>query len=254
MGVFSAKFSLLLLSLLASCAQKTLKAPQEGAGLSSTASTSLSWDASLWSDVGVEIDPSVKGYKVYYGDRSGHYTSNQDVGDVLVARLSGLPNTRLYFAVKAYNAWNVESPFSNEITADFADKLPINARVFRNLANQESVDSLEEVSSAACLADSKQALVLGTYPSDVDSFSCSWNMDSRVGDWHLAKSSVDEASGLSLNRILIKAQSFYFVVFIHDRKMNINILAPHGGFDKKQSVVAALNTLQNLLPTIEVKP
>lgn len=77
-----------------------------------TVSATLMWPAST--------DPSVTGYKVYYGTASGNYTHSIDVGLATSATISNLiAGTRYYFAAKAYNASGVESPPSNEINGAF---------------------------------------------------------------------------------------------------------------------------------------
>ena len=77
---------------------------------------SLQWDP--------EADPSVTGYKVYYqadssvqplkGTGATNGASPVDLKNLTSATISGLdPNHAYYFAVTAYNASGVESPYSN---------------------------------------------------------------------------------------------------------------------------------------------
>ena len=77
---------------------------------------SLQWDP--------ETDPNVTGYKVYYqadsstqplnGTGATNGASPVDVQNLTSATISGLdPNHAYYFAVTAYNASGVESPYSN---------------------------------------------------------------------------------------------------------------------------------------------
>ena len=71
--------------------------------------STLAWDPST--------DPSVTGYRLYYGTASGSYTQQVDVGNSSTAPLPNLtPGTTYYFVVTAYDASNVESVPSNEVT------------------------------------------------------------------------------------------------------------------------------------------
>ena len=71
---------------------------------------SLAWDPSVSDNLG--------GYRLYYGQSSGHYTSTIDVGLQTTYTLTGLAADQAYFfAVTAYNsARTAESGFSNEIS------------------------------------------------------------------------------------------------------------------------------------------
>lgn len=70
---------------------------------------SLAWDPST--------DPSVVGYRLYEGIESENYTNVLDVGSNLMVSVSGLvPGETYYFAVTAYDATGLESPFSGEIS------------------------------------------------------------------------------------------------------------------------------------------
>jgi chitodextrinase len=75
----------------------------------------LAWDA--------VIHPSLVGYRVYFGTASGTYTQTAgngvDAGNTTTRTITGLSSgTRYYFAVKAYDALNNESTFSNEVFKD----------------------------------------------------------------------------------------------------------------------------------------
>jgi hypothetical protein len=73
------------------------------------ASKTLSWTA--------VPDPSVEGYKLYWGTVSHVYESNVDVGPSATHTLSGLrPNTQYFFAVSAYNSGG-ESALSPEVSS-----------------------------------------------------------------------------------------------------------------------------------------
>jgi hypothetical protein len=61
-------------------------------------------------------EPSVQGYRVYYGKSSGLYTSVVDAGNNTDSVIMGLEaGTTYYFACTAYSATGDESNFSNEI-------------------------------------------------------------------------------------------------------------------------------------------
>ena len=72
-------------------------------------SVTLAWDAST--------DPLVVGYNIYYGGASGTYTNTISVGTATNVTIAGLvPGTTYYFAATTYNAANLESPFSSEVS------------------------------------------------------------------------------------------------------------------------------------------
>lgn len=89
-----------------------------------TRNVTLAWDAS--------IDPTVTGYKVYWGAAPGHYTNSVNAGPELTARVSNLLSGQTYyFAATAYNSLELESDFSNEVsyTVPLPPPPPANLRV-----------------------------------------------------------------------------------------------------------------------------
>src|SRR4029077_6608497 len=59
---------------------------------------------------------TASGYNVYYGVASSIYTNKVNVGNVTNATISGLiEGTTYYFALTAYNPFELESDFSNEM-------------------------------------------------------------------------------------------------------------------------------------------
>jgi hypothetical protein len=72
------------------------------------AEVTLAWDSNP--------EPSVQGYRVYYGKASGFYTSVFDAGNRTDCVIAGLePGVTYYFACTAYSATGDESNFSGEI-------------------------------------------------------------------------------------------------------------------------------------------
>ena len=79
------------------------------AELTSNAAT-LTWDANSEADLA--------GYIIFYGTSSGEYSSQKTVGKVTSHTLSGLsPDTRYFFALKAFDESDNRSGFSNEVSA-----------------------------------------------------------------------------------------------------------------------------------------
>jgi hypothetical protein len=72
------------------------------------AEVTLAWDPNP--------EPTVQGYRVYYGKSSGFYTGVVDVGNRTECVITGLdPGTTYFFACTAYNSSGDESNFSGEI-------------------------------------------------------------------------------------------------------------------------------------------
>ncbi len=76
---------------------------------------SLTWDSSV----------GASGYRVYYGNQSGNYSLNINVGNQTSYTLSdtSLVGT-YYFAVTAYAPGTAESGFSNEVVANIPNPPP----------------------------------------------------------------------------------------------------------------------------------
>jgi PKD repeat protein len=70
----------------------------------------LAWEANT--------EPTLGGYQLYYGQASGNYTANVDVGKQTSYTLTGLTDGKTYyFAAKAYNTGKtVWSGFSNQVS------------------------------------------------------------------------------------------------------------------------------------------
>ena len=79
-------------------------------------SVTASWEAN--------VEPDLKGYKLYYGSESGNYTESIDVGKVTTKEITNLSDGSLYyFAVTAYDSSGNESPKSTEVTTLIGENL-----------------------------------------------------------------------------------------------------------------------------------
>lgn len=88
-----------------------------GATPPATNSVTLAWDASG--------GPSVTGYRVYYGQTSGSYSTSVVGGNVPTIRVDGLAEgVTYYFAVTAFTATGLESDFSNELSVTVPETVP----------------------------------------------------------------------------------------------------------------------------------
>ena len=80
-------------------------------------SVTLAWDASP--------DASVAGYRIYFGTNSGSYIGVTNAGLVLTQTVV-LPHPgRWFFAATAFDAYGVESDFSNEVQCSFRPAPPV---------------------------------------------------------------------------------------------------------------------------------
>lgn len=83
-----------------------------------SAQVTLSWDANT--------ETGLTGYVIHYGERSGVYGNKIDVGNVTTHVVTGLAEGKQYFyAVTAYDAARVESPFSNEASSATPSTKPV---------------------------------------------------------------------------------------------------------------------------------
>jgi len=85
------------------------------AAISFAYDVTLSWDPPTTNIDGTPIT-DLAGYKVYYGNSSGTYTSSIDVGNTTTYTITGLQPGTYYFAVTAYDTSGNESDYSNEVT------------------------------------------------------------------------------------------------------------------------------------------
>src|SRR5438093_7349036 len=78
-----------------------------GAARALAADFTLTWDPNS--------EPTVAGYKLYYGTVSRSYLTNIDVGNKTSYAVTGLAAGTYYFSVTAYDIRGNESGFSNEV-------------------------------------------------------------------------------------------------------------------------------------------
>lgn len=65
----------------------------------------------------IAADPPVKGYYLYYGQKSGFYLRRRDVGRTNFAVFPDLTkNEKYYFAITAYNSEDQETDYSDEVS------------------------------------------------------------------------------------------------------------------------------------------
>ncbi len=74
----------------------------------------LSWNVPTSVDTGGAM-PDLKGYYLYYGISSEHYSAVTDVGNVTAYTLNLAPGT-YYFTITAYDSSGEETEFSGEVT------------------------------------------------------------------------------------------------------------------------------------------
>jgi hypothetical protein len=93
-----------------------------------TGSITLAWNACT--------DPSVVGYNVYYGGKSGAYTNKICAGNATNATISGLvEGTTYYFAATTYAVSGMNSPFSGEVSY----LVPVNVPIVVSTVNYSNV-------------------------------------------------------------------------------------------------------------------
>lgn len=77
----------------------------------------LAWDPSS--------EPSIAGYRLYYGGAAGHYDASVDVGEATSYTVDGLSPGTYYFAVTAYDSSGLESSYSNEVSTTISALPPV---------------------------------------------------------------------------------------------------------------------------------
>ncbi len=119
--VFLFLIVLLLTAVLAGCGagNQPLSTNTSGGGPGSpsggtaTGTAILSWDVPTTNADGTPLT-DLAGFKVYYGNASGNYTTIVDVGNITTYVVSNLGPGPHYFTVTAYNTSGYESDYSAE--------------------------------------------------------------------------------------------------------------------------------------------
>jgi len=94
------------------------------------AEVNLAWDPNT--------EPDLAGYKVYYGLGSRNYDHVMELGNTTSCVVTGLEQGRTYyFAATAVNTANIESDFSNEVSASFSTS---NQPPFANAGPDQNVN------------------------------------------------------------------------------------------------------------------
>ena len=87
---------------------------RQGLGLGAN-SAKLSWDPVTRREDGTPLT-ELKGYRVHYGPSPGNYTRTVTINDPAATsfQVDNLPTGTWYFAVTSFDAYDIESGFSNE--------------------------------------------------------------------------------------------------------------------------------------------
>ena len=89
-------------------------------------------------------DPSVKGYNLYYGTKSGFYIQRKVLSNVSSYQLEGLSvGKRYYFAITSYDHTEKESAYSNEVSVVVGNPDSSSASVSL-VSKQEIIDSIQK--------------------------------------------------------------------------------------------------------------
>ena len=111
-----------------------------------SSSVILTWDANP--------EPDVEGYKIYMGTASGNYSQTNNVGNVVVATLSGLTTgTTYYFVATAYNTSGLESDYSNEISFTPTSSATNNPPVISLSASLQAQKEIETAIPSLVISD-----------------------------------------------------------------------------------------------------
>jgi hypothetical protein len=79
--------------------------------------TSINYSAQVTLGWEPNKENNIAGYKIYYGNSSGNYGSNVDVGNRTTYTITGLESDKTYyFVVTAYNKSGIESSYSAEMS------------------------------------------------------------------------------------------------------------------------------------------
>jgi hypothetical protein len=90
----------------------------DAASAGAAGTLTLFWEAPTDNTDGTSLN-DLKGYKIYYGEKSGTYTSVLDVANPSLTTyvVQNLQSGTYYFALADYNSQGVESALTHEISA-----------------------------------------------------------------------------------------------------------------------------------------
>lgn len=108
-------------ALVSACDQGSANGTAEAvpaAAATGGSALTLSWDAPTDNTDGSSLN-DLKGYKLYYGEKSGTYTAVLDIANPSLTTyvVQNLQPGTYYFALADYNAQGVESALTQEISA-----------------------------------------------------------------------------------------------------------------------------------------
>lgn len=166
------------------------------AGKSFAGTAILAWDA-------VPV-AGVDGYILYYGNASGNYTMSVDVGNYTTAAISGLEEgMTYYFAVAAYDVYDNESPYSNEVsyTNAVADETPPTVAIVSPVSGA-SVSKKSSVTINATATDSSGIAKVEFYVNGqltcsdaVGPYTCAWQVPGAPGRTYQLQVSAYDTQG-----------------------------------------------------------
>jgi hypothetical protein len=169
------------------------------------ATVTLAWNASL-------SGSAVAGYILYYGDASGSYSTDVDVGNTTQAALSGLDEGKTYyFAATAYNVNRNESSFSNEVSYSIpvADAIPPTS-VITSPSDGSSVQRKSTVTMTAAASDNVGVVRVEFYVNGQlqcadgsSAYTCTWQVPpSRRRTYQLQAKAFDAHGNVGASSIV----------------------------------------------------
>lgn len=123
---------------------------------SAGSTSTLAWDPPGQNTDGSPVT-NLAGYIVYYGQESGSYEHNVDVGNVTSYELPGLDDGQVYYAaVKAYNTFEMQSGNSDELTWTAPDEIAPSISAPEQIAvtgNENDQAEIPDVIAEATITD-----------------------------------------------------------------------------------------------------
>ena len=159
------------------------------------ATVTLAWDANT--------EPNLAGYILHYGNASGSYSTEVDVGNTTMAALSGVDEGQTYyFAATAYNVNRNESTFSNEVRYTIpVDAIPPTA-VMTSPSDGSSIPRKSTITMTAAASDNVGVVRVEFYANGQlqcadgsASSSCAWKVPPRMGRTYQLQAKAFDAHG-----------------------------------------------------------